>query len=511
MGIILGIDLGTTNSAVAVFNERGISEVLHNPEGDNITPSVVQFDGDDIVVGKEAKNAHAILPDQTVAFAKRFMDAPHKLGFSYRGQEYTSIDISSIILKKLAEGATQATNEEIDGVVITVPAYFDTNAKEATKQAAEIAGLKVLRMVMEPTAAAIYFSHINDNSLNNKTVLVYDLGGGTFDVSMIKINGDSVEVLATAGDAKLGGKDIDEALIEYIKEVIAKEHPDADLDYNDTEVKAELYELAENAKKSLSQKSSVKLRFNSLKEFKHDLLREAFEKAIEHHIHESMNHVHIVVQQTQKPDHIVLVGGSTRIPMVSEMLEKEFGIKPMANVNPDEVVAQGAALLATKVAIEEGIASGDHLSKKVLSELKNLSVKDIAPHSLGFIYEDSYSGKIKNKILIQKGSNLPCEETIDGYGFDGQGVTFRLTQGEFEDPEHVEIIGNLEIQGDEDARGGRTGILITISQKEDGSISVKNKSMPSGKVYSLDVKSDNLLSQNEISNKKTELSKQSVE
>lgn len=507
MGIILGIDLGTTNSAVAVFNERGISEVLHNPEGDNITPSVVQFDGDDIVVGKEAKNAHAILPDQTVAFAKRFMDAPHKLGFNYQGKEYTSIEISAIILKKLAEGATQATNQDIDGVVITVPAYFDTNAKEATKQAAEIAGLNVLRMVMEPTAAAIYFSHINDNALNNKTVLVYDLGGGTFDVSMIKINGDNVEVLATAGDAKLGGKDIDEALIEYIKEVITKEYPDAGLDYHDTEVKAELYELAENAKKALSQKSSVKLRFNSLKEFKHELTREAFEQAIEHHIHESMNHVHIVVQQTQKPDHIVLVGGSTRIPLVAEMLEKEFGLKPMANVNPDEVVAQGAALLATKVAIEEGIASGDHLSSKVLSELKNLSVSDIAPHSLGFVV-----GGTRNIILIPKGSKLPYIGETNEYSFDGSYGLFELTQGEFETKEDIDIIGTMEVPRDAEAYSliGTTPVHIKIIQNEDGSILVENV-LRSGKKFHLEVKSDNLLSQSQIKEKQTELSKQSVE
>lgn len=511
MGIILGIDLGTTNSAVAVFNERGISEVLHNPEGDNITPSVVQFDGDDIVVGKEAKNAHVIYPDQTVAFAKRFMHSPNDLGFKYKGKPYSSIEISSIILKKLAEGAKQATNQEIDGVVITVPAYFDTNAKEATKQAAEIVGLNVLRMVMEPTAAAIYFSHINDNALHNKTVLVYDLGGGTFDVSMIKINGDSVEVLATAGDAKLGGKDIDEALIEYIKKTITKEHPDADLDYNDTEVRAELYELAESAKKSLSQKNSVKLKLKCIKEFKHELTKEQFEQVIKHHIQESMHQVHIVVEETQKPDHIILVGGSTRIPLVSSMLEKEFGIKPMANVNPDEVVAQGAALLATKVAIEEGVTSGEHLSSKVLTELKNLSVSDIAPHSLGFIYEDSSTGEVKNKILIEKGRKLPCEETIDGYGFDGPGVMFRLTQGEFETVDDVKVIGELEIPADPQAMGGRTQIIITILQKEDGSIAVKNKSMPSGKVFALDVKSENLLTQNEISNKRVELSRQDVD
>lgn len=507
MGIILGIDLGTTNSAVAVFNERGISEVLHNPEGDNITPSVVQFDGDDVIVGKEAKNAHVILPDQTVAFAKRFMDAPHKLDFQYQGKEYTAIDISSIILKKLAEGAKQATNQEIDGVVITVPAYFDTNAKEATKQAAEIVGLNVLRMVMEPTAAAIYFSHINDNALHNKTVLVYDLGGGTFDVSMIQINGDNVEVLATEGNAKLGGKDIDEALIEYIKETISKEHPDADLDYNDTEVKAELYELAESAKKSLSQKSSVKLKLKCLKEFKHELTREGFEKAIEHHIHQSMNLVKIVVNQTQKPDHIVLVGGSTRIPMVADMLEKEFGIKPMTNVNPDEVVAQGAALLATKVAIEEGVTSGDHLSHKVLSELKKLNVQDIAPHSLGFIAEGT-----KNVILIPKGTQLPYSGETKDYSFSGEFGFFQLSQGEFDSIDDVDIIGTLDIPRDEEtyARFGACPIHIKITQHEDGSILVENV-LYSGKKFHMEVKSENLLSHSEISKKKTELSKQNVE
>lgn len=513
---VIGIDLGTTNCAVAYINPRGIAEILQNPEGDNITPSVVQFDGASIIVGKEAKHSFVVSPDETVAFAKRYMDRPDTLGFSYNGKAYSAIDISATILKKLKEGAEKKLNTTITEAVITVPAYFDDVAKNATKQAAEIAGLKVLRLIMEPSAAALYYSYMNENKLENKRVLVYDLGGGTFDVSVVDINGGNVNVIATDGDPKLGGKDFDEALISYIKKQIENELP-GEIDWEDQEIIAELYEKSEDIKRSLSQKESVKMKFKFTKKFNQEITRNQFEEVISHLISSTINLVSGTINQIKddkKIDEVLLVGGSTKMPIVERIIEQEVGIKPLSTVNPDEVVAQGAALLATNVALDESKDSAEikkSLPENVIKSLKQIKIQDIVPHSLGFIY--SHLGKSYNKIVIKHGTKIPAKsERISEFAFQpGQKTMITtITQGDSEDANLVEIIAEAELVRPDDYPINQSLVLEEeYSYDENGLI--QGKIIVAGKEYIIKVESQYTLNNDTIKMKQNELSKMNVE
>lgn len=519
MATVIGIDLGTTNCAVSYLNSNGIAEILQNNNGANTTPSVVLFDDDERIVGIEAKNSMVIDAESTVSFAKRYMDRPAELGFSYNGVNYSAIDISAIILKKLKQDAEAKLNDIVEEAVITVPAYFDNNAKEATKQAAEIAGLKVLRLIMEPSAAALYYSFMNDNKLNGKRILVYDLGGGTFDVSVVDLNGGEIDVIATEGDPKLGGKDFDERLISYFKEKIEEKFPST-IDWNNKKIEQELYEKAELHKKTLSSKTSVKrLTFNFAPEFKEELTREKFQELTSNLTFSTINILKNVIKEAKEKDgkdidEIILVGGSTKAPFISEEIEKEFGIKPLSNVNPDEVVAQGAALLATKIDIEEkgnSSKSAQNLPENIQNNLKMMKIYDIVPYSLGFTYFNG--SKTVNKVIIPHGTKIPHKTApILGYSIPANSthIVYEMTQGDGEDVDLVEIIGTSVVNRPSNIPLGQSVPLVEIySYNEDGLIRVEGKC--GDESFSLEVKSEHILDKNELKQKQDELSAKEVE
>lgn len=518
MATVIGIDLGTTNCAVSFINVRGDAEILQNTEGDNITPSVVQFDGGETIIGIEAKNSYVMEPENTLAFVKRYMDAPDKLNFNHESKNYSAIDVSAIILKKLKQAAEAKLNDTVEEAVVTVPAYFDNTAKEATKQAAEIAGLKVLRLIMEPSAAALYYSYMNDHKLEGKRVLVYDLGGGTFDVSVVDLNSGKIDIVATAGDPKLGGKDYDEALIFHIKELIEEQFP-KEVDWDDIEIKAELYDKIEQFKKSLSSKSSVKIKLPFAKKFKYELTKEEYKEITSSLTEGTIEITNDVVAEAnkidgKKIDEIILVGGSTKMPFIAASLEKELNIKPLSNVNPDEVVSQGAALLATKLSIEENGAdskAAKELPQNVQDNLTIMKINDIVPHSLGIIVNNGES--IKNLILINHGESIPHQcEPLTGYGLspNQKSAILKVTQGDDIDPEMVEIIGNTELRRPEGFSDSEfCSLNLTYTYDESGLIHAYGDI--GGNTFSLEVKSEYKLNDTELKIKQEELSQMEVE
>ena len=508
MSVVVGIDLGTTNSCVAFINSAGNAEVIPNREGGNITPSVAQFNMGQFVVGSVAKKEMVLSPETTISFAKRYMHKADELDFSFEGTNYSAIDISAIILKKLIQDSEEFLNSKIDAAVITVPAYFDVNAKQATLQAAEIAGIEVLQLIMEPSSAALYYSYKNENKLDNKRILVFDLGGGTFDVSVIDLSNGTTNVVSTGGDPALGGKDIDESIIELFKKMISDDFPEESINYDDIEIVSELYDTAEEVKKMLSQKSSVNLKFRFLKKFKRELTREQFEEQIAHLVEDTMVHVANVIKQVDDNkgiDEVILVGGSTRSPIFEKAIEKTLNIKPLKNVNPDEVVAQGAAVLAKKLTLSDDKT----LSEETKAMISKIELKDIVPQALGFLYYDGLS--TRNKVLISHGSQVPCVETIVGYGFSGSSAEFKLTQGDSDEPELVEIIGRMVTYRDSNNLGERTQVEITIEYQNGGTIKATCLDLTANKKYELEVRSDNILSSNELMLKKQEISKAIIE
>ena len=519
MSTVVGIDLGTTNSCVAYITKMGTVECITNSEGYKTTPSVIQVNStNEIVVGDIAKKEQCIMSDETISFAKRFMDVPDNLDFKQDGKIYSAIDASSLILKKLKNDAESFLNDTVKDAVITVPAYFDINAKQATIQAAELIGLNVLQLIMEPSAAAIYYSFANANEFKNKRVAIFDFGGGTFDISIVDMNEGQADIVSTGGDPRLGGKDIDAILVNIFKKYINDDFPNHSIDFEDNSVIAELWETAENTKKTLSNKTVAKIKFRFLKEFRKEITLEEFESAINHLIEESMSHVRVVFEeamQTTPVDEIILVGGSTRIPLIEKKLEETTGLKPLKNINPDESVALGAALMAKKITFDET----ELLPVKMANLIKNIELKDIVPHGLGFDYRDSNDGTIRNHILIPQGTTIPVIEETEGFYFEGNSVNHSVTQGDSDDIELVEVIGKLKIEkklfeNNKIVKGNtenRTNISISYEYTQSATIITRVTDLSTKEVYTLELESKNLLTKKEITAKKDIIEKINVE
>jgi molecular chaperone DnaK (HSP70) len=352
-----GIDLGTTYSCIARADENGAVEVIKNIEGKNITPSVVEFiSSTEIVVGETAKGDAILAPDNVSLYIKRSMGKKDE--FLFHGEKYKPEQISAFILKKLVSDASSLTGEEITDVVISVPAYFGFDEKQATENAGRIAGLNVLAIVNEPTAAAIAYG-AKSKAKEDKIVLVYDLGGGTFDITVAEIVGDRVTVISTEGNHTLGGKDWDAELISYfVSQFCEKTGVDEERVYDDTEVLNELVIKTEEAKKELSAKNSTAFSLSLGREqrAKLEVSVDKFDEITRHHLSSTIELTKVAIKQAatktsstgkscDKFDEIILVGGSTRMRQVKEALKKEFGIEPKL-FEPDEAVARGAALLA---------------------------------------------------------------------------------------------------------------------------------------------------------------------
>ena len=352
MGRAIGIDLGTTYSAVAILQEDGKPSILPNIEGQNITPSVVLFPdaasgSDEPLVGDMAKHSAATAPLDVVQFVKRQMGDPNWRFESANGHSYTAEEVSAVILKKLKNDAEIALGQPITDAVITVPAYFDDARRTATRQAGQIAGLNVLRVLNEPTAAAMSYGL---SQKKNGTVLVYDLGGGTFDVTIMDINDGEFDVLATDGNRNLGGFDFDNRIAEYVFEQIKEQGIERDVRTDDALV-AEIREKSEIAKKSLTTvaQATIMLTVDG-KHVRIRITRDEFESRTEDLLNTTKELVEDAMESAGKSwsdiDHLLLVGGSTRMPMVRKMMSTLSGKDPELNVNPDEAVAIGAAIQA---------------------------------------------------------------------------------------------------------------------------------------------------------------------
>lgn len=354
---IFGIDLGTTYSSIAYVDEYGKPVIIPNLENQRVTPSVVFFDGTEIVVGDVAKESAKLYPNEVVSFIKRSMGEPDFL-YEYDSKPYRPEEISSFILRKVAQDAEQVVDKKIKDVVITCPAYFGINEREATRKAGEIAGFNVRQIINEPTAAAIAYGTFQDTE--NRVVLVYDLGGGTFDVTMIDIKDNSIDVICTGGDHNLGGKDWDDRIVAYLVQEFQKQTGSKEDILEDPDTWQDLQLSAEKSKKILSQRDKTPVSITHGGErVKVELSREKFLQITEDLLERTIALTHEMLTEARKKgyeqfDEIIMVGGSTRMPQVPERINEEFGVEPRM-FDPDEAVAKGAAIYGWKLSLNDGL------------------------------------------------------------------------------------------------------------------------------------------------------------
>ncbi len=370
---IFGIDLGTTYSSIAYVDEYGKAVIIPNAENERVTPSVVFFDGDSIVVGDVAKESAKLYPNEVVSFVKRAMGEPNFV-FDYNNEEYRAEEISAYVLKKLAQDAEQHLGEKVRDVVITCPAYFGINEREATRKAGEIAGFNVRQIINEPTAAAIAYGTLDTRQ--DRVVLVYDLGGGTFDITMIDIKKDSVEVVCTGGDHNLGGKDWDDRIVAYMVDKYQEETQSEEDILEDPDTWQDLQLSAEKAKKILSQRNKTPISVTHGGErVKIVLEREKFEEITADLLERTIDFTRDMLEAAREKgydsyDEIILVGGSTRMPQINEKIRQEFAVTPKV-FDPDEAVAKGAAIYGWKLGLNDGLIQR-------LAEKSQKSVEDFA-------------------------------------------------------------------------------------------------------------------------------------
>lgn len=429
----IGIDLGTTNSAVAYIDESGLPQIVPNKEGERTTPSVLLYEDKTFIVGTVAKESSVDDPENTVQFVKRQIGNNAYKFLTDDDLEFTAEELSAVLLKRLKTDAENFTGESCTEAVITVPAYFDDAQRQATKDAGEIAGLNVLKIINEPTAAALAFTHDNENYDEPKHILVYDLGGGTFDVTLMTYSTDEVTVRATSGDRNLGGFDFDNAIINKITETFEAEHG-IDIE-DDAEAFQELREKAEAAKKTLSsrQRATISIHADGQK-LKTVITQDEFKVMTQHLIDRTALIMEDALDEADLDwfdlDRILLVGGSTRMPAVPEMIESFTGIVPSNEVHPDEVVSVGAAFQASML-------EGD-------PNVKQKNVIDVNSHGLGVVALNDKQ-ELQNFVVIKKNTQIPTEEeyglqtVVDNQEF----LKLRITEGDDDDLDYVNIIGEV--------------------------------------------------------------------
>jgi molecular chaperone DnaK len=376
---IFGIDLGTTYSSIAYVDEYGKAIILPNAENQRVTPSVVFFDGDSIVVGEVAKECSKLYPNEVVSFIKRSMGEPDFI-FEYKNKSYRPEEISSYVLRKLAQDAETSLGEKVTDVVITCPAYFGINEREATRVAGEIAGFSVRQIINEPTAAAIAYGAAEPSE--KKVVLVYDLGGGTFDITMIEIRLDSIEVICTGGDHNLGGKDWDDRIVAYLVQEFQKVvGTDEDI-LEDPDTWQDLQLSAERSKKVLSQRDRTPISITHGGErVKVVLEREKFEEITQDLLERTIVFTQEMLQEARAKgyndfDEIILVGGATRMPQIPRRLKEELGMETKM-FDPDEAVAKGAAIYGWKLSLNDGLAK--RIAEKSIKGINLDNVIDLTP------------------------------------------------------------------------------------------------------------------------------------
>ena len=508
---IIGIDLGTTNSVVAVM-EGGEAKVITNLEGNRITPSVVAFtEKGEILVGEPAKRQAVTNPHNTIYSIKRFMGRRHSevaseekiVPYKITGgaddyvkvkiddKEYSPPEISAKVLQKLKEAAESYLGHKVNKAVVTVPAYFNDAQRQATKDAGQIAGLEIERIVNEPTAAALAYGL---EKKKDEKIAVFDLGGGTFDVSILEVDAELVQVLSTNGDTHLGGDDFDEELINHIAD---KFKADEGVDLRQEPMALQrLREAAEKAKKELSssQSTDINLPFimvdgGNPKHLQMTITRSEFEKLVDKLVERCRKPViDALADANLKPgeiDEVVLVGGSTRIPKVQEMVKKIFGKEPHKGVNPDEVVAVGAA-------IQGAIIAGQ-------GEYKDILLLDVTPLSLGIETE----GAVMTK-LIERNTTIPFEkkETFSTAADNQTAVTVRVFQGERAMAADNRLLGEFNLDGIPPSPRGIPQIEVTFDIDKNGILSVKATDKASGKEQSVTIDNSSGISEEDIENMK---------
>ena len=484
MGKIIGIDLGTTNSCVAVL-EGGEPHVIPNPEGNRTTPSVVAFkaDGDELV-GEIAKRQAVTNVDNTISSIKRKMGTKEKV--SANGKKYTPEEISAKILMKLKKDAESYLGETVSEAVITVPAYFNDAQRQATKNAGKIAGLDVKRIINEPTAAALAYGI--DKQENAHTVLVYDLGGGTFDVSILDLGDGVFEVKSTAGNNKLGGDDFDQRIIDYLVDEFEKENK---VDLRDDKMAMQrVKDAAEKAKKDLSGMTSTQITIpfiaqnaNGPLNLDVTLTRAKFEEINMDLFESTLEPVRKALKDAKlKPsdiDKVLLVGGSTRIPYIQELVKKELGQEPSKGVNPDECVAIGAA-------IQGGVLTG---------EVSDLVLLDVTPLSLGI----ETLGNVMT-VLIPRNTTIPASKSqVFSTAADNQpAVDIHILQGERPMVQDNKTLGRFQLGNIPPAPRGVPQIEVKFDIDANGIVNVSAKDLGTGKEQSITITSNTNLTDEEI-------------
>jgi len=435
---IVGIDLGTTYSSIAYINQHGKPEIIANREGERITPSVVLFDDDMPIVGTIAKRSAVASPLDICQFVKRQMGEKNWRFITENDREYTPEEVSALILRRLKEDAQTALDSEIQNAVITVPAYFNDAQRKATQDAGQIAGLNVIRIVNEPTAAALAFGV--DQS-DEQTIMVYDLGGGTFDVTIMRVAQEEIEVIATGGDKNLGGFDWDNRVMIFLNEQFQKEGG-MDL-FEDLALEQDLRDKAEIAKKILSSRDTTKVFLSAGgKNISVNISRQDFERITADLLDRTNTLMEMTLEDARMDwsqiDKILLVGGSTRMKGVPELIERVSGKKPSAELHPDEVVATGAALLGGILQKSAGRGDISHLDG-----LRVVRISDVNSHSLGVVAVDSRTGSLYNSIILSKDTKIPTRASkLYGTVLDNQTeIEVEVTEGEEEDLEYVRVIG----------------------------------------------------------------------
>jgi molecular chaperone DnaK len=459
MRTIAGIDLGTTYSSLAVLNAIGKPQIIPNADGDRIMPSAIYFDEENagvIRVGVEALNCRYINPDRSVRWIKRHMGDPrfHK---AIDGHDWTPVELSALILKKLKQDS-EAEVGEIHDAVISVPAHFDEVRRKATMDAGAAAGLNVIGIVNEPVAAALFYALTHEVC---GKVLVYDLGGGTFDVTLMDVRGRQMNILCSHGDHQLGGVDFDLAVLD-IFERSYREQFRTDL-ITCGEDRAKYEDEAEDVKKTLSRRPSAKkILYGPARTLKVEVTREEFEAAIADLLARTDILIEVALDEVKlRPSdvqQVLLVGGSTRIPAVRDRLQKTFGFPPIAAVNVDECVALGAALHAGLTMIRE---SPNDVAAGIAGGLVDVKLTDVCNHSYGTLCApiDKETGRrvVQNRIILKKNTPLPCEDTQTFYTVrDGQAeIEVTITQGEDPDPRYVNRIATYKFELPPDRPAGR--------------------------------------------------------
>ena len=498
--IIIGIDLGTTNSVVSYLQADGKWKVIPNPEGKNTTPSVVSFkNGGEEIVGDGAKRLSVTNPD-TVSSIKRLIGTNEKTHISCLNKDFTPQEISAKILSYMKKYAEENLGQSIKKAVITVPAYFNDAQRQATKDAGSIAGLDVVRIINEPTAAALAYGMENQK---DATVLVYDLGGGTFDVSILEIGDGTFEVISTAGDNKLGGDDWDDVLVKFIIEEIKKEH---NIDLSGDKMAMQRFkDAAEKAKIDLSGmlQTTIMLPFLTMTatgpvNFETTITRAKFQEMTRHLLERTEGPVRQALKDAKiepsKIDEILLVGGSTRMPAVVDMVKSLLGKEPNKSVNPDEAVSIGAA-------VQGAIIAGD---------ITDVLLLDVTPLTLGI---ETLGGVMTP--LITRNTTIPVTKSqIFSTAEDNQpAVDITVFQGERPMARDNKMLGNFKLDGIKPARRGEPRIEVSFNIDANGIVNVKAKDLDSGREQSITIQGTSGLSKEDIERmvKEAELNKEADE